>query len=140
MTQQRFTVGQEVIRVAPSTPNITQGCTYDVSFVHKSGSWLQVVGYEDCLDACKFRPASNIKPIPTEDTPMQDTEINELRNLIVSLDTELGEVKEELFATRTELGETKEELSKMNQWGYEEKTKGEALKDLVVKQATQMMA
>tara|TARA_R110000850_G_scaffold144420_1_gene266527 strand:+ start:202 stop:624 length:423 start_codon:yes stop_codon:yes gene_type:complete len=140
MTQQVFTVGQEVIRVASSTPNITQGCTYDVSFVHKSGSWLQVVGYEDCLDACKFRPASNIKPIPTEDTPMQDIEINELRNSIVALETELGETKAELAKMNQWWDDTKEELAKMNQWWYEEKTKGEALKELVVKQATQMMA
>ena len=125
MTQQIFTVGQSIIRVAPSCLALQQGTEYLVELVYQDGM-IKLSG-EVCLyDSHEFRPASNIKPIPTEDTPVQDNEINELRNLIVALETELGD--------------TKEGLAQMNQWWYEEKTKGEALKELVVKQATQMMA
>lgn len=126
MTQQVFEVGQSVIRVGKSTRNTNQGDIYEVSFMSASGLWIEVVGCEDALDACTFRPAINIKPIPTEDTPMQDIEINTLRNSIVALETELGD--------------TKDELEKMNKWWYDEKTKCEALRELVVKQATKLMA
>jgi hypothetical protein len=145
MTQQVFTVGQEVIRVAPSNGYIHQGEVCEVSYVSPSGNWIDLVGHDISFESSEFRPASNIKPIPdTEESTMNDNEIDltpfSHQAAIGKLETEINELRNSIVSLETELGETKEQHATMNQWWYEEKTKGEALKELVVKQATQMMA
>tara|TARA_R110000772_G_C13259429_1_gene435219 strand:- start:964 stop:1365 length:402 start_codon:yes stop_codon:yes gene_type:complete len=133
MTQQVFKVGQKVIRVAPSNEYLMQGETYEVSYVGATGNWIDLVDYDARFASCDFRPAINIKPLADYEAPTMNTDDNEIDLAKFSHQTTIADLEKEL-------GEAKEELEKMNRWWYEEKTKCADLQELVVKQATKLMA
>ena len=132
MTQQVFEVGQEVIRVAHNSLLLTQGDHYVVELIYKH-DLIKLEGYDTLYDSYEFRPAINIKPIPDYEAPVMNKDDNEIDLAPFSHQTTIANLE-------AELGEAKAELEKMNSWWYEEKTKCADLQELVVKQATKLMA
>ena len=131
MSGSEFTKGQTVRRVGESNLYLNQGEAYTVSKVVSSGM-IKLAGYRPVFKADAFRAATNIKPIPDYEATTMNTDDNEIDLAKLSHQTTVANLE-------AELGEAKEELEKMNRWWYDEKIKCEALRELVVKQATKLM-